>query len=160
MTADGTPRTVRVPGTDLHCGDRVWITGRWQVLVQLRAAGAEHFRATTDRGGSILASADSLYDVDVDAAHTEALEEDAAHDAAVAAAVPEDTYRAAEMLAERLVQGAPMYANRDLTTNPLTPAELQQVELATNLAGQQLQAQHRQLPRAVRYSRLTLVPPR
>lgn len=94
--------------------------------------------------------------------HAEALEENAAHDAAVAAAIPEDTYRAAELLADRLVQGAPMYANRNLTTHPLTPAELQQIELATNLAGQQLQAQHRQLPRAMRYgaSRLTLIPPR
>jgi hypothetical protein len=56
----------------------------------------------------------------------------------------------------------PMFEDRDLTTKPLTPTELQQVELATNLAGQTFQLQHRQLPRALRYGagRLTLVPPR
>jgi hypothetical protein len=94
--------------------------------------------------------------------HADALEEDAAHDAAVAAAIPQDTYQAAELLADRLVQGVPMFEDRDLTTKPLTPTELQQVELATNLAGQTFQLQHRQLPRALRYGagRLTLVPPR
>lgn len=58
--------TIRIPGTELRSGDVVYVTGRWQTLTNIRPDGPEHFRADTDRGGSILARSGSLYDVDSD----------------------------------------------------------------------------------------------
>lgn len=91
--------------------------------------------------------------------HADALTEDAAHDAAVAVAVEPDLYLAANELADRLVQGVPMFEDRDLAAQPLTDQETERVQLATRLAQQKLRAQPARLPRALRYGRRSLVTP-
>lgn len=64
MTKNAAPAsTTRIPGTELRDGDLVYVTGRWQVLTNLRPESAEHFRARTERGGELFASSVSLYDV-------------------------------------------------------------------------------------------------
>jgi len=92
--------------------------------------------------------------------HAEALAENAAHDAATAAALATEEYLAADALAERPVQGVPMFGNRDLTTQPLTEREQAQVRMATTLAAAKLHQPQQRLPRAVRYGTpLRCVPP-
>jgi uncharacterized protein CbrC (UPF0167 family) len=61
MTAEHT--TERILGSEITDGMTVYVTGRWQVLSNVRPAGPTHFRADTDRGGSLLGNAESRYDV-------------------------------------------------------------------------------------------------
>lgn len=56
------PEPLRIAGREVRDGDLVYVTGRWQVLTDVRQDGS-HFRATTDRGSDLLANAGSLYDV-------------------------------------------------------------------------------------------------
>lgn len=53
----------RIPAEQIINGDRVYVTGRWQVLTRIRhEGGAVH--ASTDRGGRLVTSVGRMFDVE------------------------------------------------------------------------------------------------
>jgi hypothetical protein len=62
-TAAAESTEISIPGREIEDGDVVYVTGRWQVLTNIRPADSHHFTADTADGGHLLANVNSDYDV-------------------------------------------------------------------------------------------------